>query len=91
MIFNYSEKINKLQSILDDPAFGAPDSLKVQAKRNIAKVLRDIERSRRELNAEKERSSVTEQYWQKVEQARRHFQVGEGGKNILNSKDLINI
>ena len=80
MIFNYSEKINKLQSILDDPAFGAPDSLKVQAKRNIAKVLRDIERSRRELNAEKERSSVTEQYWQKVEQARRHFQVGEGGK-----------
>lgn len=24
---------------------------------------------------EKDRSGVTEQYWQKVEQARRHFQV----------------
>ncbi|KAK6622543.1 hypothetical protein RUM44_002355 [Polyplax serrata] len=69
-----SERINKLQSILDDPAFGAPESLKVQAKRNIAKVLRDIEKSKRELNMEKDRSGVTEQYWQKVEQARRHFQ-----------------
>lgn len=37
--------------------------------------MRDIEKSKRELNMEKERSSVTEKYWQKVEEARRHFQV----------------
>lgn len=68
------ERIKKLQSILEEPAFGAPDSLKNQARRNIFKVLKDIERAKRELAKERERTDLTDKYWQKVEQARRHFQ-----------------
>ncbi|KAL0276676.1 UNVERIFIED_CONTAM: hypothetical protein PYX00_004193 [Menopon gallinae] len=69
-----STKIQKLNSILDDPAFSAPDSLKIQAKRNIGKVLLDMDKAKRELALERERTSITDKYWQEVEQARRYFQ-----------------
>lgn len=38
-------------------------------------MLRDIEKAKKELEKERDRTDITDKYWQKVEQARRHFQV----------------
>lgn len=40
-------------------------------------MLRDIEKAKKDLNLERERTDITDKYWKKVEEGRRHFQVND--------------
>lgn len=55
------------------PTFEASQATKELIKNNIAKVQEDIEKARKELEAEQKVGSVAEKYWDKVEKARLHF------------------
>jgi len=67
------ENIKKLEDVLKQPDFDAPDVVKQRAKMNMNKIKDDIEQARRELETVKLESSITDKYWKRVEEARAHF------------------
>lgn len=64
---------NKLKDLLKKTEFDVKESVKIQALRNIEEIAVDLKRAKEELEEEKKRSSVTEKYWKKVLEARKHF------------------
>lgn len=65
--------INKLKLLISKKEFEGSDSVKEQVKHNIQKVQDDINNAKKELEEEIKVSNITEKYWVKVEQARKHF------------------
>ncbi|GLV41965.1 mitofilin [Carabus blaptoides fortunei] len=65
--------LEKFESVLRDPVFDAPESAKATAKRNIERVLADIQKAKEHYEVERSTADITEKYWKKVETARCHF------------------
>ncbi|XP_066999277.2 MICOS complex subunit Mic60 [Anabrus simplex] len=65
--------VHKLKAIIEDENFEAPEDLKSGALRNIARVLDELEAAEEELREEKKKASITDKYWHKVEEARKHY------------------
>lgn len=65
--------VNKLKDLISKPDFNAPENTKTIITNNISKVQDDIEKAKKEFEAELKHSSVNEKYWDKVEKARKNF------------------
>ncbi|XP_025835941.1 MICOS complex subunit Mic60 isoform X2 [Agrilus planipennis] len=65
--------LKKLRNILDRPEITAPEDIKRLARKNADRVENDIKKAKEEFEDQIRASSVTEKYWDKVEQARKHF------------------
>ncbi|KRT79302.1 hypothetical protein AMK59_8514 [Oryctes borbonicus] len=63
----------KMKELLKQAKSGVPDSVKLQAERNIEELSEDIQRAKKTLADEMRRTDITEKYWQKVQEARKHF------------------
>lgn len=65
--------INKLKLLISKKEFEGTESVKEQVRHNIQKVQNDINSAKKELEDERKVSNITEKYWAKVEEARKHF------------------
>lgn len=65
--------INKLKLLVSKKEFEGSESVKEQVRHNIQKVQDDINNAKKELEDERRVSNITEKYWAKVEEARKHF------------------
>lgn len=65
--------INKLKLLISKKEFEGTESVKEQVRHNIQKVQNDINNAKKELEDERKVSNITEKYWAKVEEARKHF------------------
>lgn len=65
--------INKLKLLISKKEFEGSESVKEQVRHNIQKVQDDINNAKKELEDERRVSNITEKYWAKVEEARKHF------------------
>lgn len=65
--------INKLKILISKKEFEGSESVKEQLRHNIQKVQADINIAKKQLDNERKASNITEKYWAKVEEARKHF------------------
>ncbi|GJQ76018.1 hypothetical protein Trydic_g18071 [Trypoxylus dichotomus] len=68
-----TKRYNKLKDLLKRTKFDVPDSVKLQAGRNIEEMSEDLQRAKKALEDESRNVEVTEKYWRRVEEARQHF------------------
>lgn len=83
--------ISEMKTALDTTSGNVPDVVKEQARRNLRKVQEDLMDAKKELDEQMKKTHVTEQYWEKVSEARKHF--GEELTSLfpridLNEKEL---
>ncbi|KAK4875008.1 hypothetical protein RN001_011430 [Aquatica leii] len=67
------KRMKALEDILDDPKLCAPETIIQQAMFNIDKVRLDLQTAKKEFDAARKESNLTDKYWKKVEEARNHF------------------
>lgn len=67
------KNMSKLDKLLSQPDFDAPDAIKQQARLNIERISQDLDKAQMEFEREQRRTNITQQYWKKVEEARNHF------------------
>lgn len=70
------EALNSLKrmfSLIDDPSFDAPAAVKVVARRNVKKILDDVDGAKKKFENEIVSANITERYWKQVKTARESF------------------
>ncbi|XP_073971411.1 inner membrane mitochondrial protein mitofilin isoform X2 [Rhodnius prolixus] len=67
------QRINELKSFLDDPKLPGGPTVRERAKQNLDKLLTDIEDAKGVFERERAKVAVTDKYWDKVQEARKHF------------------
>ncbi|XP_078032941.1 inner membrane mitochondrial protein mitofilin isoform X3 [Augochlora pura] len=65
-----SESLKKMIYLIDDPKLDAPSHMKTAARRNIKKILSDVDDAQKNYESELQSGSVTERYWKEVKAAR---------------------
>ncbi|KAL1138065.1 hypothetical protein AAG570_009760 [Ranatra chinensis] len=68
-----TESVKKMQRNLSDPAVPGDDEIRNKAMRNTERVLTAIDEAKKMFQQERARVAVTDKYWSKVQEARRHF------------------
>lgn len=67
------DRMNKLQEILNDPKFPGSEETKQNVKRNIRRIIESVDDAKKTFEQEQRKVAVTDRYWTKVQEARRHF------------------
>ncbi|XP_033322346.1 inner membrane mitochondrial protein mitofilin isoform X2 [Megalopta genalis] len=65
-----SESLKKMLHLIDDPKLDAPSHMKTAARRNIKKILSDVDDAQKNYESELQSGSITEKYWKEVKAAR---------------------
>lgn len=68
------DNVTKLKNLLAKPDFVVTPQTREMVKMNIEKVQEDISTARKAFELEQKLGSTTEKYWERVKQARKHFQ-----------------
>ncbi|XP_054001785.1 MICOS complex subunit Mic60 isoform X6 [Hylaeus anthracinus] len=68
-----SELLKKMFSLIDDPKFDAPSHMKTAARRNIKKILDDVDEAKKKYQMEIQAGNVAERYWNQVKTARENL------------------
>ncbi|XP_014471483.1 PREDICTED: MICOS complex subunit Mic60 isoform X2 [Dinoponera quadriceps] len=68
-----SDSLKRMYNLIDEPALDAPADVKSAARRNVKKILEDVEEAKRRYNEETQNSNVTERYWKQIKTARENF------------------
>ncbi|XP_053977067.1 MICOS complex subunit Mic60 isoform X6 [Hylaeus volcanicus] len=68
-----SESLKKMFSLIDDPKFDAPSHMKTAARRNIKKILDDVDEAKKKYQMEIQAGNVAERYWNQVKTARENL------------------
>ncbi|XP_015110456.1 MICOS complex subunit Mic60 [Diachasma alloeum] len=67
------QNLKRLATIVDDPQFDAPSVVKAAARRNVKKIIDDVDAAKNKYDAEERSANITERYWNKVKTARENF------------------
>ncbi|XP_017878174.1 MICOS complex subunit Mic60 isoform X4 [Ceratina calcarata] len=67
------ESLKKMYSLIDDPQFDAPSHVKTAARRNIKKILDDVDDAKKKYEVEIESGNMAERYWKQVKIARENL------------------
>ncbi|XP_015597218.1 MICOS complex subunit Mic60 isoform X2 [Cephus cinctus] len=67
------DSLRRMYNLIDDPKFDAPPVMKTVARRNVKKILDDVDESKRKYEEEVQSSRITEKFWKQVEKARQNF------------------
>lgn len=62
-----------MYDLIDDPKFEAPAHMKTAARRNIKKILDDVDVAKKKYEMEVESGNMAERYWRHVKEARENF------------------
>lgn len=65
--------LKRMYSLIDDPMLDAPSHMKTAARRNVKKILDDVDEAKRKYNEEMHSGNISERYWQQVKTARENF------------------
>ncbi|CAL7937890.1 unnamed protein product [Xylocopa violacea] len=67
------ESLKRMYNLIDDPKFEAPSHMKTAARRNIKKILDDVDEAKRKYELEIESGNMAERYWKQVKTARENL------------------
>lgn len=67
------ETLKKLHSSIDDPKINATTGQKTIARRNISKILSDVDDAKKKFEQELANANISEKYWKGVKTAREKF------------------
>lgn len=62
-----------MYNLIDDAILQAPAHMKTAARRNVRKILDDVDAAKKKYTDELQSSSVSEQFWKQVQTARENF------------------
>lgn len=65
--------MKKVRLSVDEPAVNATVGQKTIARRNISKVLRDVDEAKKSFEREVSNSDISEKYWRSIKSAREKF------------------
>lgn len=65
--------LKRMYSLIDDVVLDAPAHVKTAARRNVKKILDDVDEAKRKYNDEIQSGNIGERYWQQVKTARENF------------------
>ncbi|XP_032685600.1 MICOS complex subunit Mic60 [Odontomachus brunneus] len=65
--------LKRMYNLIDEPILDAPAHMKTAARRNVRKILDDVDEAKRKYNEEVRSGNITERYWQQVKTARENF------------------
>lgn len=65
--------LKQMHSLIDDPEFVAPPAVKAVARRNVKKILDDVDEAKKKFQDELLSANITERYWNQVKTARETF------------------
>ncbi|CAK9824433.1 MICOS complex subunit Mic60 [Anthophora retusa] len=68
-----AESVKKMYNLIDDPKFEAPSHMKTAARRNVKKILDDVDEAKKKYEAEIESGNMAERYWKQVKVARENL------------------
>ncbi|XP_046422105.1 MICOS complex subunit Mic60 isoform X1 [Neodiprion fabricii] len=66
--------LRTLSSLIDDPKLAASPVSKTVARRNIKKIIDDVDEAKQKFDKEAQSANVTERYWKQVLRARKNFE-----------------
>lgn len=67
------QSLKQLAKIIDDPELDSLPAMKSNARRNVKKLISDIDDAKEKYENEDRAANVTENYWNKVKAARENF------------------
>ncbi|XP_076759348.1 inner membrane mitochondrial protein mitofilin isoform X1 [Xylocopa sonorina] len=67
------ESLKKMYNLIDDPKFEAPSHMKTAARRNIKKILDDVDEAKKKYELEIQSGNMAERYWKQVKTARENL------------------
>ncbi|KOC61000.1 Putative mitochondrial inner membrane protein [Habropoda laboriosa] len=67
------ESVKKMYNLIDDPKFDAPSQIKTAARRNVKKILDDVDAAKKKYEEEVEVGNMAERYWKQVKVARENL------------------
>lgn len=65
--------LKRMYNLIDEPVLDAPAHVKTAARRNVKKILDDVDEAKRKYTEEMQSGNVTERYWKQVKTARENF------------------
>ncbi|XP_033232208.1 MICOS complex subunit Mic60 isoform X4 [Belonocnema kinseyi] len=65
--------LKRMYNLIDDPEFSAPIAVKTVARRNVKKILDDVDAAKKAFEKEMLSANITERYWKQVKTARENF------------------
>ncbi|KAG7200657.1 hypothetical protein KM043_001211 [Ampulex compressa] len=65
--------LKRMYSLIDEPNFEAPSHMKSVARRNVKKILDDVDTAKSNYDKELQSGNLTERYWQRIKAARETF------------------
>lgn len=67
------QSLKRLSTLIDDPQFDAPPVMKAATRRNVKKIIDDVDTAKSKYEEEERSANITERYWNKVKTARESF------------------
>ncbi|XP_012536895.1 MICOS complex subunit Mic60 isoform X4 [Monomorium pharaonis] len=67
------DSLKRMFNLIDDPLLEAAAHMKTAAKRNIRKVMDDVDEAKKKYTEELQSSNIVERYWKQVHTARENF------------------
>lgn len=65
--------LKRMYSLIDDPSLQAPPELKADARRNIRKILDDVDTAKQKFKEEVQSAKIADRFWVNIKSAREHF------------------
>jgi hemerythrin-like domain-containing protein len=72
---NFRESIERMKNLLRDGIDSVSSEFLEKANRNVERILTAVTDAKNELEEAKRKANITEKYWDKVEAARKFFEV----------------
>ena len=67
------DSLKRMFSLIDDVKLEASHATKIIAKRNVKKILDDVDEAKKKFEQELSNANITERYWKKVKAGREYF------------------
>jgi len=67
------DSLKRTYNLIEESVFEAPAHMKTAAKRNVRKILDDVEEAKKKYNDELQKGDIAELYWKQLKVARENF------------------
>lgn len=68
-----SDSLKRMYNLINESVLDAPAHMKTAARRNVKKILDDVEEAKKKYSDELQSGNITERFWKQVQTARENF------------------